>query len=93
MEKTLAVETAENIKMFESKFRQGASHAASFLNRRASELLRDGASADEIVSTLRDLGEVVLDWREKAVTMPDGNPWDWKSSELTAFVEKRRNDW
>jgi hypothetical protein len=54
-----------------------------------------GSSPAQISHRLGDLNQVLQDWRENQVSneLLSGNPWDWRSEELDAYIERRRKEW
>jgi hypothetical protein len=74
----------------ELKFRQGACYGAQWLQGQAGRMAADGASADQIAARLRERVQVLLDWREGRVEMPEGNPWEWPENLLLEFIARRK---
>ncbi|MBE7157327.1 MAG: hypothetical protein INR62_02615 [Rhodospirillales bacterium] len=77
----------------EQKFRIGACHGAEWLHKQARKMAREDKPATEISATLSDLVQVLLDWREGQVEMPEGNPWEWRSEVLSGYISARKAEW
>jgi hypothetical protein len=77
----------------ETKFRTGACHASQWLRAETRKMAADGRSADHISAVLGDMVQVLMDWRDGKVQMPDGNPWEWPKPELDHFIASRKSEW
>ena len=77
----------------EFKFRQGACHGAQWLQGQTERMAADGASADQIAARLRERVQVLFDWRDGRVEMPEGNPWEWPEDALLEFIARRKAEW
>jgi hypothetical protein len=77
----------------ELRFRQGACHGARWLQGQAERMAADGASADQIAARLAERVQVLLDWRDGQVEMPEGNPWEWPEDALLEFIARRKATW
>ena len=77
----------------ELKYRQGACHGAQWLQGHAERMAIDGAGADQIAARLRERVQVLLDWKEGRVEMPEGNPWEWPDDALLEFIACRKAEW
>jgi hypothetical protein len=77
----------------ETQFRIGACHATSWAWHVTRRMAKQGKTAEEISDWLGTLHQVMLDWRECNVSLPDGNPWEWKPEDLDAFIAKRKDQW
>jgi hypothetical protein len=75
------------------KFRIGASHAAGWIAETMKSMEAAKASASEMSRTVEDLMNILVDWREEQVEMPNGDPWSWSFEELQNFIERRRDKW
>jgi hypothetical protein len=56
-------------------------------------MVAEGHSAEHVSAVLGDLVEVLLDWRERKVKLPAGNPWDWQKSTLADYISSRKSEW
>jgi len=82
----------------ETKFRIGATHAATWFCEEAKRMAKEGKTAQEISDYLGDLNQVLIEWRKNWTThnvgLPSGeNPWEWKTEDLKAFIAKRKREW
>ena len=77
----------------EVAFRQGACYGAQWLQGQAARMAADGASADQIAARLRERVQVLLDWRDGQVQVPEGNPWEWPEDALLEFIARRKAEW
>ena len=80
-------------KQAELKFRQGACYGAQWLQGQAERMAADGASADQIAARLRERAQVLFDWRDGRVEVPEGNPWEWPDNALLEFIARRKAEW
>jgi len=39
------------------------------------------------------LNQVVLEWRENRVELPNDAPWYWSAAELESFIAQRKDEW
>ena len=82
----------------ETKFRIGATHAATWFREEAKRMAKEGKTAQEISDHLGDLNQVLIDWRNDWINPYVGlpseeNPWEWKAEDLKAFIAKRKREW
>lgn len=77
----------------EFKLRQGACHGAQWLQGQTERMVADGASTDQIAARLRERVQVLFDWRDGRVEMPEGNPWEWPEDALLEFIARRKAEW
>ena len=77
----------------EQKFRIGACHGAEWLHKQATRMMAGGSSAAQISTKLGDLVQVLMDWREGQVEMPDGNPWEWGEEVLSHYISSQKVEW
>ena len=76
----------------DGQFRRGAHHSANWLARTASDMARQGKSAQEIADRLYDLESVVQDWREGHVEFR-GNPWETSVENLDTHIKENTARW
>jgi hypothetical protein len=77
----------------DSSFRRGSHHAACWLVGCADVLAREGASSQDIVKYLRDLKNIIGDWREGQTKKIAGNPWTWSNEQLSQYIQDNRKNW
>ena len=77
----------------EVAFRRGACQGAQWLQGQAERMAADGASADQIAARLTERVQVLLDWRDGQVQVPEGNPWEWPEDALLDFIARRKVGW
>ena len=77
----------------ETQFRMGACHAAQWLREETRTMTAEGKTAQHVSAVLGDYVQVLIDWREGKVEMPDGNPWEWSKPALGHFIASRKSEW
>jgi hypothetical protein len=83
----------EEARYGEIKFRQGACHGAQWLRDQVGRMAAEGASAEQLFARLGERVQVLLDWREGQVELPEGNPWEWREEVLLEFISRRKAEW
>jgi hypothetical protein len=74
-------------------FRIGASHAAGWLAETVKRMEAAKASTSEVSQVVHDYMNVLVDWREEQIDMPEGNPWSWSYEQLQDYIKRRRKEW
>ncbi len=77
----------------EQSFRTGACHAALWLSTIAKHMVCDGWCESAVVTRLAEMNEVLIEWHNSKVEMPEGPPWHWDEEQLDHFVSMRKSDW
>lgn len=77
----------------ERNFRVGACHAAEWLVDTARAMSEEHRDAKEISERLATLKEVLMDWRNDMIDMPDGQPWEWTKSDIESLIAQRKSQW
>ena len=74
-------------------FRAGACHGALWLSTVAQQMAAEAHSPQEIAAHLAEMNEVLIEWKNTKLPMPDGPPWQWEADELEHFISMHKNEW
>jgi hypothetical protein len=77
----------------EKAVRNASVRVAAWCYLESKRMAEEGKTAKEITEHLRDLKQVIVDWRQAPTFPPNVIPWEWKSEDVQKYVTDQKPKW